>query len=102
MSVHVPSHWFGVGALQPVRVPGDGPVQHGDHTEVTEGAAASLVMEKKKEKEHQHLFTDPHTHWFDLIFVCGGIFYHYPLKCGFVTLFWGAVFKIVCYQMSHS
>lgn len=50
MFVYTPSHWFGVGALQPVRVPGDGPVQHGDHAEVTEGAAASLVMEKKKKK----------------------------------------------------
>lgn len=50
MFVYSPSHWFGVGALQPVRVPGDGPVQHGDHAEVTEGAAASLVMEKKRKR----------------------------------------------------
>lgn len=60
MSVHVPSHWFGVGALQPVRVPGDGPVQHGDHAEVTEGAAASLVMEKKKKKKSTSIYLQIH------------------------------------------
>lgn len=98
VSVHISKHRLGAGTFQSVRGSGTKPCNAAGRLRLPKCVAARAVMKNKE----QHSFTDPHSSWFDFIFICSAIFHLNPPKHEVVTLFGGTVFKIIWYQMSCS